>query len=127
MPIMVSLRPVLNSPSAPILKSQASIRKAPMAIQCPVDTPITGVGKAKILRAISEPLVVSAIAASGPLPISLRSNPPEKSPGRPWSITIASAASALSKASPNSSHTVCDRAFTLPSSIVIVATPSLQL
>ena len=73
-------------------------------MQCPVETPITGVGKDIIRRAIFEPRDVNNIACSGPLAISFRSKPPEKRPSRPLRTTIALDASALSKASLSSSH-----------------------
>src|SRR5689334_8934640 len=83
----------------------------------------TGNGKPTTRLARSKPACTIA-GPSGPPPRStLRSNPAENTPSRPVSTTTARSRSAASKAAFSSANIAGESALTLPSSIVIVATP----
>ncbi len=126
-PSPASLKPSLNGPSRPILRSAARRTAAPAAMAWPVQAITTGRSKVKIRRTRSTKLRRRFSRASAPDCSSLRSNPAENTPGRPVSMTaVAESSIDWSRRACTSAISAVPSALTLPSSNVIVAVPSAR-
>ena len=100
--------------------------KTPIATAWPVHAITTGVGNESSRSARANPPGASRPTRRPPALSTGRSNPAEKTPGRPASRTTARSAMARSSAASSSPSMAGDSTFTLPSSMVIVAIESLS-